>query len=186
MLPQNHELYSKFNKSFYVTFSNFAAYVRQFILCKGISIPDPEKLLNCQKHIMPRFFNYHKYLEASFKTKVHQDEFFRSNSCEILFNQNYSTSCSACHSHCIKLTSEPNGKKVNIDQPAKLYAPVTRTNPVKLKLALQEHPLQCKQLESELAIMKTALELNSEKVSPELGADFVSLFSGCDLKDVPP
>ena len=33
MLPQNHELYSKFNKSFLnVTFSNFATYVRQFIL----------------------------------------------------------------------------------------------------------------------------------------------------------
>ena len=32
----------------------------------------------------------------------------------------------------------------------------------------------------------TALELNSEKVCPELCADFVSLFSGCDQKDVPP
>ena len=34
--------------------------------------------------------------------------------------------------------------------------------------------------------MKTSLELNSEKISPELCADFVSLFSGCDQKDVPP
>ena len=77
MLPQNHEFYSKFNKSFHnVTFSNFAAYVRQFILCEGISTPDPEKLLNCQKHVSPKFFNYHKYLEASFKTNVHQDAFF--------------------------------------------------------------------------------------------------------------
>ena len=77
MLPQNRELYSKFNKSFhYVTFSNVAAYVRQCILCKGISTPDPEKLLNCQKHVSPKCFNYHKYLEAPFKTNVHQDEFF--------------------------------------------------------------------------------------------------------------
>ena len=61
MLPENHELYSKFNKSFHnVTSSNFAAYVRQFILCKGISTPDLEKLLNCQKHVMPKYFNYHK------------------------------------------------------------------------------------------------------------------------------
>ena len=38
VLPQNHELYSKFNKSFHnVTFSNFVAYVRQFIPYKGIS-----------------------------------------------------------------------------------------------------------------------------------------------------
>ena len=133
---------------------------------------------------MPKCFNNHKYLESSFKTKVHQDEFFRSNSCEILFNQNFSTSCSACHSLCIKLTPEANRKKANLDQPAKLYAPVTRINPVKLKLALHEHRLQCKQLESELAIMKTALELNSEKVSPELDADSVSLFSRCDQKDV--
>ena len=187
MLPQNHQLYSKFNKSFHnVTFTNFAAYVRQFILCKGISTPDPEKLLNCQKHVSPKFFNYHKYLEASFKTNVHQDEFFRSNSCAILFNQNFSTSCSSCHSHCIKMTSEANRKQANLDKPAKLYAPVTHTNPVRLKLALQEHRLQCKQLESELVIMKTALELNSEKVSPELSADFVSLFCGCDQTDVPP
>ena len=70
MLPQNHELISKFNKSFHnITVSNFAAYVRQFILCKGISTPDPEKLLSCQRHVMPKYFNYHKYLEASFKTK---------------------------------------------------------------------------------------------------------------------
>ena len=90
MLPQNHELYSKFNKSFHnVTFTNFASFVRQFIICKGISIPDSEKLLNCQKHVKPKCLIYHKYLEASFKTKVHQDEFFRSNSCAILFNQTF-------------------------------------------------------------------------------------------------
>ena len=54
MLPQNHELYSKFNKSFHnVTFSNVAAYARQCFLCKGISTPDPEKSLNCQQHVMP-------------------------------------------------------------------------------------------------------------------------------------
>ena len=34
--------------------------------------------------------------------------------------------------------------------------------------------------------METALESNSEKVSPELSADFVFLFSGCDQTDVPP
>ena len=85
MLPQNHELYSEFNKSFHnVTYSNFAAYVRQFILCKGILTPDPEKLMNCQKHVMPKIFNYHKYLESFFKKKVHQDDFFRPNSCEII------------------------------------------------------------------------------------------------------
>ena len=173
MLPQNQELYSKFNKSFHnVTLSNL------FILC--ISTPDRETLLNCQKHVSPKFFNYLKYLEASFKTNVHQYEFFRSNSCAILYNHNFSTSCPSCHSHCIKVISEANRKQANLDKPAKLYAPVTRTNPVRLKLALQEHRLQCKQLESELVIMKTALELNSEKASPELSADFVSLFSGCD------
>ena len=49
---------SIFNKSFHnVTFSIFSAYVRLFILCKGISTPDPEKLLNCQKHVSPKFFN---------------------------------------------------------------------------------------------------------------------------------
>ena len=84
------------------------------------------------------------------------------------------------------MTSEANRKQGNVAKPAKLYAPVTRSNPVKLKLALQEHRLQCKYLESELATMKTALVLNSEKVSPELSADFVSLFSGCDQTDVPP
>ena len=75
-----------------------------------------------------------EYLEASFTTKVHQDDYFRSNSCDILFNQNFSTSYSSCHSHCIKLTSEANRKKANLDQAAK-YGPVTRTKPVKLKLA---------------------------------------------------
>ena len=77
MLPQNYELYSKFNKSFHnVTFSNVAAYVRQFILCKGISTPDPEKLLNCQKHVRPKLFNCHKYLEASLKQTFTKMNFF--------------------------------------------------------------------------------------------------------------
>ena len=34
--------------------------------------------------------------------------------------------------------------------------------------------------------MKLALDTESEKVSSELSSDFISLYSGCDKKDVPP
>ena len=74
MLPQNHELYQKFNKSFHnVTFSNFAAYVRQYIFCKGISTPD--KLLNFQKHVMPNVLIIINILKHLSKQK-----FFKMNS----------------------------------------------------------------------------------------------------------
>ena len=60
------------------------------------------------------------------------------------------------------------------------------TSPERIKLTLQNQRLKCKQLEQDIADMKTSLEMKSKDISPELAKDFTSLFTGCDKNDVPP
>ena len=58
MLPDNHELYSSYGRSFStVTFSNFILALGQLHLCEGVQSPDPDKASFFQKHIVPKTFS---------------------------------------------------------------------------------------------------------------------------------
>ena len=68
MLPEDHELYSMYGRSFLnVTLSNFIHHLKEFKLCIGIALPDSSKELNCQKHVIPKQFNYNDYQLMEFK-----------------------------------------------------------------------------------------------------------------------
>ena len=72
--------------------------------------------------------------------------------------------------------SEINRKKVNLEAPAKLKAPIKFTSSEKVKLTLEQHRLENKQLHSQIDKMKSALENCSQKVNPELNNDLLYLF----------
>ena len=52
-------------------------------------------------------------------------------------------------------------------QSAKLNAAIIFPSPEKIKLTLQNHRLNCKQLEQELSKMRSALDKHSEDVDPQ-------------------
>ena len=94
--------------------------------------------------------------------------------------------CFSCLSLGENFICESKRKVVRLKEPAKLTAPVSFTSSVRLKLTLQQNRLRCKQLEQQIEEMKQSVENNSKDVDPQLHQDFLSLFSGCEEKNVPP
>lgn len=188
MLCDDHELYQICERSFLnITLSNFIARLNQFKLCCGVITPDMEKELNCRKHIVPKVFDYFQYKNNKFKSRTCQDEYFRTADCKLLLSSGDEVdSCSFCHLGHQYMKYQKNRKSVVLNQPAKLHAPIKFTSPQRVKLTLQDHRLECKQLKDELSKMREAIEKHSGIVDDELSTDFQTLFSGCNQSDVPP
>ena len=64
--------------------------------------------------------------------------------------------------------------------------PIKFTSSEKIKLILQQHKLENKQLQSQIDKMKSALENCSQKVNPEINNDLITPFSGTDQQKIPP
>ena len=167
-----------------MSLSNLIREIEHLNLCVGITQPDPSFLVNFQKHIVPRKFDFSAFSNDQVYTKLSQDEYNRAPDCHILVSDpNPCSSCSKCNKKCIYDT---NRNQTKLTEPAKLNAPIKNTRPERLKLTIQNHGLQCKQLEVEINKMKASLEMESQPVDSELCKDFITLFSGCDQEHVPP
>ena len=114
---------------------------------------------------------------------MHQDEYYRARNCRILIlSSTKPNHCSSCVSHNVKVVAAKIRNECKMLQPAKLKAAIKFTSPERVELTLQNERLKCKQLESQIAEMKPAIENHSEHVNPELSRDLISLFTGCDKK----
>ena len=186
MLPETHNLYLKYKRSFLnVFFSQFIFEIESLEFCNGIKVPDPIEVLNFQKHVIPKTFDYFVYKNSLLKSKLHQIEFYRSNSCELLaFGENQP--CKFCHELNVKVNSNIHSKRSTPKTPAKLNAPISVTSPSRLKLTLQQCRLQCKQFKEEIEIMKSSINISSKKICSELSNDLISIYSASDQKNIPP
>ena len=116
---------------------------------------------------------------------LHQDEFFRSKSCNLLVFP-LENICKDFRAESTKIESKVNFKKAILTAPAKLNAPVKVKSRNRIKLTLQQKRLECAQLEKEISNMRKALDSDSKNVSPELSSDFQKLFSQCNEKEILP
>ena len=62
---------------------------------------------------------------------------------------------------------------------------MSRTRPEKLKLALQQQRLECKNLKKQIEKMKVEIENNSVKVDERLEKDIATILEGNDKKHSP-
>ena len=69
---------------------------------------------------------------------------------------------------------------------AKLKAPISRTAPERIKLALQEQWLKCTKLEKEFKEMKIEIENTSIAVDDEISKDVVTIFLKISNKEMTP
>ena len=172
MLMDGHEFYTKYQRSFLnVTFSKFIVDLAQLQLFKL------QVLLKLWtfKNTVPKTFDYFSY-QTSAKTKLHQVELNRSESCSLLV-PDLTQPCRNCKSLNVRVTSEINRKNANLEAPAKLKTPIKFTSSEKIKLTL---------LQSQIDKMKSALDNCSQKDTPELNNDLISLFSDTDQQKIPP
>ena len=174
MLPDNHSLYLKFERNLYnLSLSNLIRETEHLNVCIGITQPDPNHLINFQKHIVPRKFDFTVFNKNQVFTKSNQDEYNRAPDCYILVDDpNPCPSCSKFNQKCVY---ESNRKQVKLTEPAKLNAPIKHTRPERLKLTIQHHRLQCKQLEEEINNMKLSLE---KKVNLSI-QNLIKILSNC-------
>ena len=76
--------------------------------------------------------------------------------------------------------------KKRLATPAKLKAPISKTTPERIKLALQEQQLKCANLEKELEEMKAEIERASITVDDEMSKDVVSILSNIGSQKMTP
>lgn len=70
-------------------------------------------------------------------------------------------------------------------KPAQLNAPVSKTDPQRIKLTLQQHRLKCAQLEKELHEMHAELQKSSIEIDNELSKELITILEAEQSKVTP-
>lgn len=180
-IPEDHIIYKCYKRSMRnITISNLINVCMEKAMCSGIksdirsnsvisqAIPKSRETLDIGE-------------EESLKALSPYESvtFFRVNSCEILIEGHYQqeVQCPSCIDHDIITNSQKRVNVKKLNQPAKLKAPVSVTNPQRIKLTLQQHRLKCSQLENELRKMKEMLKSSNVHVNKSLNIDFINIFN---------
>ena len=112
-----------------------------------------------------------------------QKEFLRPLDCNILSS---STKCQNClHSEKQNFISQQKRAERAL-VPAKSKAPISRTSPTRIKLALQEQRLKVTKLENDIKTLQKEIKKFSVSISSSLNNDFVSIMSNADPSKVSP
>ena len=84
--PKDHEMYLSYNSSSSnFTLSKFIERLTsQYMLWKGITLPDTRKEVNFAKHVIPKKLDYFVFHNSDLQQPLDQDEYFRSKSCKLL------------------------------------------------------------------------------------------------------
>ena len=76
-------------------------------------------------------------------------------------------------------------KERRLSKPANVKAPVSKTDPERIKLTLQEERLKCAELERKLNEMRAAIVKTNIEVDHELSNDFTKILNEADDKITP-
>ena len=178
-----NELYSNYERSFKnLTLSNLVKVLNGYILCPGSKLPDEKSALYVQKHVIPYKFSFPQYLKSPSAKPFSQLEFYRSNHCDVLV-KDYQP-CPSCNKYSSVLLSEKCRKVGRMNEPARANAPLSATSTPRLRLAIMDGRLQCKQMATQIHDMQNSIQQHAQPIS-NVNDDFVKLFSGCDQANVP-
>ena len=87
---------------------------------------------------------------------------------------------------CIKkLDSKFKKQNINENRPCKPNAPLSKTNPNRIRLALMQERLECTQLEKDLTRMKNEIKVSGVSVSGKISNDMLDLFNQNENKATP-
>ena len=114
-----------------------------------------------------------------FKSKV----YIRPAMCSVLVKLS-GDKCIECEEVKKKSERQTLAKSRRLSVPAKAKAPISKTAPERVVLALQQHRLKCSQLETELERMKNTLEKSSIKIDNQLNNDLINILS--DKSEITP
>ena len=173
LLPNNHPLYLEHDKSMDNIFiSDLINLLSDYNLCAGVNCFGSN---NITPHVIQKAFN----IEDTSPTQ--QITYYRPHTCTLIINS--SVNDSPC-SNCKKIVNNQTVKKVQYLQPAKLKAPLTKTNPHRLKLTVQNLRQENRDLQMKI---EQYISKSSVPLSEDIYSDFLNIFtSNLKKNNVPP
>jgi len=103
----------------------------------------------------------------------------RLKDCSAMCNEEESV-CEPCSEYLTSAMKVSKTKERRLATPAHVKAPVSKTNPERLKLTLQSQRLRCAEPEEKLNEMRMQIQRKSIEVDHELSNDFASILSDAD------
>ena len=167
LLPDDHIIYKKYFRSMKnITVSELMKSLSPFKFCCGIDKSE-EVSSSFMHHIIPVEFNLEN--EGNLSNK----QFLRSKSCFVLHHSDKELD-SICFK-CIgsnKIDNDYKAKqKRKLSLPAKKNAPLSKTNPERIKLALQQERIRCNELTKQIEKMETEIKKRGVCVNEDISND---------------
>ena len=88
--------------------------------------------------------------------------------------------CAPCSQHLIDRSRMLGVKKKNLEKPAHLNAPISKTAAERIKLTLPQQRLHCANLEAQLAEMRHKLQRLGVKIDHQLSKDLTEIMSNSE------
>ena len=185
-LADDHPLYLKYCRTVKnVTVSNLVKDVEKCKLCNGV-ISFGVFTSDLYHHVVP--ISHDSVIvdeEEEKKLPFPHKGCWRSRRCWFICEQLNATQCQACIEYLHGFDKAKKSKQSRLTKPAHVKAPVSQTDPERIKLTLQGQRLRCMELERELDEMRTELLKSNFEVDQELNSDFTKIFDSGDNKLTP-
>ena len=174
-LVDDHPLYLLYRRTMRnVTISNLVKELEAYSLCVGVSITELTSKL--YHHVIPVNEDSMDIDEDSSHRFPHHG-YWRAKECSLICKQDNAV-CDACEDYLLGADKAKKGKQRHLCRPAHVKAPVSKTDPERIKLTLQGQRLKCAELERELNEMQSELH-------QELSDDFTQILDSADSRITP-
>lgn len=182
-LREDHPLYSEYRRSMRnVTLYTLIKKLKDHTICVGVNAFELTGKL------------YHHVIPISHDSMIDEDEqqfphkgFWRVKECDLLHEQKETTSdvCSNCSEYMKYANSSRQLKENKPLKPAHVKAPISKTDPERVKLTLQGQRLRCAELERELNEMRTELEKSNIEIDCNLSDDLTKIIDSSGSQITP-
>ena len=166
-LPEDHPIYLEYRRTVQnVTVSNLIKELEGYRLCDGVSTLELSgKMFH---HVIPVI---HDSLgEEEEEQQFPHKGFWKAKGC-LLLNQQVDI-CNECDEFVSSVENARKGKESQSAKPAHVKAPVSKTDPERIKLTLQGQRLRCAELERQSNDMQAELKKSNIEIDHELSDDF--------------
>lgn len=168
-LPEDHPLYLDYRRTVRnITVSNLIRQLEGYRLCDGVSIMELNGKL--YHHVIP--LSHDTFGEEEEQQFPHKG-FWRAKGCFLLGQQH--VVCCECDEFMSCSENARKSKESRSAKPAHVKAPVSQTDPERIKLTLQGQRLRCAELEQQLNDMKAELQKSNIEIDHELSDDFARI-----------
>ena len=181
-VPNDHQLYVETSKTLReITLSRLISLVSRYDMCNGVHSLCNRKDKVTQ-HSVPKIFN--SFLS---KSPLQETVYYRSEECRALVSDTGTTECKSCKKISKEIEKAEKRKILNaISIPAKTKAPVSKTDPAKIKLTLQNIRAENKTLKTQVDKLQAEIQKSAVEIKPELEDDLKTVMSAAPQSQISP